>query len=1686
MSEKGSVFQKGGGGTNFEQLVQTAFLTTLIVQGNVPSVNSGKLSEVALQVTNRGYETDDFMATVKSANSDHHLLIQVKHDISFTADNKKFQEVINGFWKDFNNLVLFNKTKDKLIIVKNGLTKDERNHLKSLFNWAIYHASETDFITEVNRIKGKKSRLDIFRKVLKEANQNRDLTDKEIWEFLKCLDVLEYDFLNEGSVDKSYFLNLINLSKSQNSTASAIEIWDSIFAYISNLNPNGGSVTLESIKEQHFFKHFDNNRLNPYFKAVDKLKSDSNDILQPMKTVIGISVNNFHLPRIKNEEKILEALSCSQFTIVTGKPGVGKSAQIKDILERDFSNSNVFVFRADQFNEPTIANVFSNLGINEKIKDIFSCISLINNKIIFIDSLEKLLEADPECAFKQLLAYIKKDPEIKIIASSRKYAIDLITIKFGIDKKDTNIIEIPPFNEEELELVTNKFPQLINVLKNSKIKKLLQSPKYLDFSISAIKKTNDDYSNISSTEFKDKLWNALVVNSTTRIKGLPAKREKAFMEIAVKRAKEMKLFTQPINADEEAIDYLENDEIIFQENNNRRYSPTHDILEDWALVKYISSKFDENPKPKDLFDNLGTEPAIRRAFRLWVEDYLVDNSKKIHELIKATILDTTIEKYWADELLVAIFKSDNSSSFFSTFQQELLNNNSVFFNRCLHLIKTCCKESDEREGSTNFLLPIGSGWAESIFFIKKNINQLNFIKFSVINFLTDWYYKLILQYEQIDKKELISAKFIVLNYINEIEAGKEAQGEEEFWEDKIVKEKSSDLIMILFELASISKDEITKLVERAFISKKNQNAWQLNSFYKEIIKKCLSGTGSQRFIKELPDLIVETAWKNWKYVPPKKEEIADSRFGIFDNVTLRDEQCWGIKDKDFFPAGIYKTPFYRLMCAHPMIGVKFIIDFINYSVDFYVNNTCSNKQEISEIRIELNDGTIINQWGSWELWAAYRGLSVTNYALESLLVSLEKFLLLIAELKTDRSSENLKYIFNYILQNSNNIAPLAVLTSVTIAFPNEVEEMMLPILSVKEFYEWDLQRSIRETTVVSPFDVKIPIAQNERGQSNKLPHRQKYRSGLADFILEYQFNNGKLNIEIFKIFDKLQLQIKDNNLGWKKRLNEIDTRKWKVHAYDEKLGGYPIKPIYEEDVAQHLASNQGYIETHNKSITYSTIISKAYDKTEIIDYEKWKECFIYYFQLKDVDPLFDHPITLANLGLSEFSKELLEEEKKWCLETLFYAIEHIIEDTFNPSFNFDRNINLTEKSIALSSLHLLMENAENSEHINGLVGTMIYILIAPFNDYDLDNAINYLREIFFKKYPEEAKRVWLGLLNYSEFLKRNPFPSQLHHESSLKSVEQHEKFIKKISSHKNLKFDMSTINFQTHKESLLVRAFKIIPYTTIDIDFIDFIEHFIKLLVIDLLIEEPTINKTHKKQITSKAINIVKYYLAEFLLKVNIKVSKSVLNIISAPIFENNSLTEREKKNLFEFTLNVQEQIIYKLDDIITNSNDKCLKDEMINNFWLLWEYLFDEEKKSKQKYFISKILLDIRWKETATHWEPLENRKDFYELIMKELGKNSVSSIVNIFSTIGEKTFLPDSLTLLVEILKAENTSNIVLSYGSAESLIKRLFYNHITKIKKNKILIDDYIWILNQMVDFGSSHAYLFRENVITYKSI
>lgn len=1684
MSEKGSVFQKGGGGTNFEQNVQTAFLVTMLVGGDVPCIQSSRISEIALQVTNRGYETDDLLVVAKSEDGEHRILIQVKHEIAFTAQSKLFKEVLSAFWKDYNNTSVFDKGKDKLVVVKSGLTKSERNHLKSILNWANTHSTASDFVSEVNRIKAKKEQLDVFRAILKEANNNVELTDEALWEFLKCVDVLDYDFLNEGSTCKTNFLNLIKLCKNSSSALNEEDIWNSLYSYVSSINPNGGSVTLESVKGQDFYKHFDLTHLSPYNAAIKKLKNDSQAILLPVEALIGFDEKKIHFQRTELIERISDSINNSQITIVLGKPGVGKTAVVKDLLKKDFPNASVIVFRADQFSVPTLANVLSNIGINESIDDIFSCVSLIPEKIVFIDGFEKLLESDPECAFRQFLTLIKDYPDVKVVLATRKYALDLLSLKFDISCDNQQIIEIPQLDESDLLIASQKYPNLNPLLENEKIKQLLQCPKYLDFALRVVDKAKNDLSNLTVFGFKDMLWNALVVDAKNTKNGLPIKREKAFMNIAVKRAKEMKLFTKPDDAiDADALVCLENDEIVFQENTNRRYSPTHDILEDWALERYVSEKYDECSNPEDFFVNLGNEPAIRRAFRLWVEDYLIDNNDKLVELIRVLASDNTIERYWADELLISVSRSDNCAYFFEAFEKDLLLDNGAFLDKCLHVIKTCCKEMVD-VGDTTCLMPIGAGWKCALSFIRNHVEQLNGIRVSIISFMVDWYNKLLLKYDLVGIEEQSDAKSIVLYYIGEIESGALVLENNDFYE--------KSLISILFDLATISKDEIISLVKRCYDHKKNEHSWKLQSFYEKVKERVLSGVGNVHFVDKLPELVIEVAWKEWKYTPIEKDFPDDH--ALYLPHHLHEDERWGIKCAQYFPSGIYKTPFYNLLRYHTKEGVAFIVDFINYAVYFYVNAPdIQYKFDVTKVDVVIDDQTVSSKYACAELWMAYRAHSFTSYLLESLLMSLEKYLLEIARIGSEVGRNILSYTFDYILKNSNNIAPVAVLSSVAMAYPKEVGASMLPLFSVKEFYDWDLKRALQEPASMAIYDHRIPFAQKERGESNKLPHRTKYRRGLLDFVLDYQYNIRTLNKELFKVFDVLKQRSQGSgDLVWQKNLLEMDIRNHEIGEYDPKLGGFLVTPKYNEVVNDFIKENQDEYDCYQESSKFAGLMQRAWENNDLICFEDWIECYSYYSKKAKEDvpiemKLLDRPITLAYLGLSRFSKNISADQKEWCIDKLYQSIIDIIQEANCRGFDVQIRFNIIEKDIALSSFHLLMDNVTEEDEKNSIALLIIYVLIAPFANSDFIKNVLYFRGPFFDHYPSIAKKIWLVFISLSVYRKRIGYNYRCESESQLQKEDD---FIYSQLTNKGLSLDLQEIAFDKCDRFILYKAFVSTPIHFEDSDFYNFISHTLSIIIGDLQREE---ENSVLIQVYYELTANIEQYLALCLLDSESCYSSPLFKKLVETALSHKQIIRYGRNELLEFVDYVLDFLVIKLYDKGTLYETEDIYKKEIEHFWYLWN-VFDELIPEDSKHpLMQKLLFDIQYLLAddkgilnEDNWKVLENKKEFYRRILMGKGKHYVASAIKVFSTIGNKAFMPDGISWISDLLKNDSTLCGCLNSTQAEKWIKRLFYDHISSIKSNKRLIEDYLWILNKMVELGSSNAYFIRENVITYKKV
>lgn len=1675
MSSETSVFQTSGGGYDYEHYVQSGFLTTMILQGSIPIFPNGKITEICFQCKNKGYTTDDLFLEVNDVKGTHRILAQIKYNIALTEKNQTFIEVIDAFWQDFNKSDVFDKEKDKLFLIKSGLTNDDKNHINVILDWAATHKDENDFFSEVERIDVKNQKLLIFSKLLSKANGGVDLSKKQIWEFLKCFKLISYDFASENSTDQSNILNLISLSKSKKTASTSFEIWNSLLVLCTVYNRNGGSIDLKTLKGLDVFVYFDLSITQDAYLSLQKLIDDGNLIFKPIIN----TVKGFHVNRNEIRQDIFRSIMQNQVTFVTGAPGVGKSALIKELLGIEFIDSLPFIFKADQFNKSTLSQVFSGIGITYNLSELVSTISLLQNKIIIIDSGEKLLEGDPDSSFKQLLELIKENTDLKMLVTSRSYAVNIIVQKYSIS--NLNLIEIPTLSDIELQTINNNFPQINKLLDNKEVKEILRSPKYLEFALNAIDKSEFQSNNISLTEFKDKLWFQIIENGNVVKSGIARKREKTFSHIAIGRAINMGLFFQPDDnvIEYDAVDALLNDDVISKNGIKYEFTPSHDILEDWALIRHISLVNTSLAVGETLFEKLGNQPALRRAFRLWIEELILTNIEVVLELVKVTLKDDKIERYWVDEILTAIFRSKDCKAFFDGFRNLLIESNAAFLNRCILICRTTCKEYSYTDNlGKDILLPIGSAWEELLDFIAENYEDLHVIRNTIFEFLLDWECKYIFTFQKCTAREIVAANFIAIFFIKEIES------QEKFWFDSLGKNRFESLLYLVFNFAPYDEDkEIEKILHRTLNWEKKESSWNLDGFYEEAVKIALGGVRNQRIVKKYPDLIIDLATKNWKSSQKKRDKI-EGPLGFNFPERKEREDSWGVKRHrfDFFPSGVYKTFVYNILQSHPTAGIKFIVDFTNYMITSYSKSDYGKSEHLIEVKIHLNSGVVVEEYSNDFLWQAYRGTVVTHGLLESILVGFEKYMLEMADTKDEIIMQFFQTIVDYCLKNSNSVIFTSIFASIFTAYPKAFGKSILPILKCKECYEFDLHRATREHSALAVADHEISFAQQERYNSNQLPHRKKYTRGLRDFIFQYQFTVGELNTEIFEILDSFYKTCADK-IWWEKAIYEMDSRKYKASKVKDRTDVLQLEVEYPEKVLSTVITITEERKYEDTSVSFINKLPKVIDGSETMTIDEWKMIHLHYTNDEDQNSMFDMPVSLAVIGLKDFLFEIDQDQKRWSVKIIANTLFEIAKQKLNYG-SFDRPpYNILEEQLTIESTHLLFSFCEDEEDLNEVKITIAYLLISHLADHEQKEISTYFRTIFFEKHPEFTLKIWSFLILYAKFDNDNKSKYFRTQEDEKAYHEKKHQFILENILDDNI--SDSDIDFENYEAHFLALALLMINVKTKNKLQQKFILDFTGLLLQDSKLENGYSNYGNKKRrrLTTGISVKVNFILNEILLYNEIGFSTKLLNVIIAPFLNSDFKIDSSSNDMYKFSAEVLSTLITRFDDIVLKDNDAEIEKYGIQ-FWKLWEELYSKLKSTNKNYFAKEMLLDAQWGMKSDKWKGFINKNKFYEEILFHYGTHNFDSVLRVSSTFGERVLLPERLPWIVKFLK-ENPKNIqYLGSNNSKLLIKKLFDNHIGIIKNNQNLVSDFMFILNNMVDIGLPEAYLVRECVIIYK--
>ena len=246
-----SPFSTGGGGPHFEAHVQASFVTLMLTGGHAPCLPCWPITEIKLQGKIDGFDTDDLVVFVENPSSREcrKLLGQVKHSIAITKNNVLFREVIQAAWNDFNNPKVFTRNKDIIALITGPLSATDVHNVQWLLNQAKHTKNVDEFFRNVQQSNfsppKSNEKLVAYQHHLKAANDGKEVTRDDLYNFMKHFHLLGYDLGNEFGVVQS----LLHSHISQFQQQYPQQVWSRVVDIVQTWNQDAGTITPGKLPE---------------------------------------------------------------------------------------------------------------------------------------------------------------------------------------------------------------------------------------------------------------------------------------------------------------------------------------------------------------------------------------------------------------------------------------------------------------------------------------------------------------------------------------------------------------------------------------------------------------------------------------------------------------------------------------------------------------------------------------------------------------------------------------------------------------------------------------------------------------------------------------------------------------------------------------------------------------------------------------------------------------------------------------------------------------------------------------------------------------------------------------------------------------------------------------------------------------------------------------------------------------------------------------------------------------------------------------------------------------------------------------------------------------------------------------------------------------------------------------------
>lgn len=1672
----------GGEGPYFEQHVNAYWLALLLVDAIPPIALDATISKVSFQTEHLGWHTDDVLVTTR-ANSGavRQLACQVKKTLTIGA-GEEFRGTIVDAWKDFSSGCVFREDHDAILIVTQLGTYAVLRDFAGLLDCARASSNAADF---ANRLATPgfvnadvRAHSTVIEKIL-DAHEGVTVPRERVRRFLQHVYVLSLDLNTATSQGVAHIKTLLaHTANEGDAAAAATATWNELLAEVGRFEPKAREYERGTLPASVLSRHSPISTKDR--RALEALRKHSGVILSGIRTVVG---SELHLPRPAIVTQLLEQLERSRVLLVSGVAGSGKSAVVKETEQVLAVNHFVFAFRAEELATAHFDLTLGAAQIGMSGRDLAAVLAAHPRKILIVESVERLLEVSSRDAFTDLLTFVRDDPTWRLLLTCRDYSVDLLRVAFlQAAAIPHGTLPVPPLTDDELRFAAERVPVIARLLENDRLRALLRNPYTLDMAV-RIPWRDEDRLPESEREFRARFWHSFVLAEHYRERGMPLRRGETFMEICARRAQALTLFAPTAGLDAEALAALQKDGLVaVSAEHPTLAAPTHDVLEDWGVLEWIDQAYQRaNSRVEEFAAMLGSFPAIRRTYRTWIAELLDRDPANADAFFDSVVAAASLPLHFRDDTIIAFLRSDQAPALLQRHAAALVADDKQLLRRVVHLLRVGCVTLPgwmPFGAATSILFqPEGRAWPSVLTVVCDNLAAFDGRdRLLLLGLVEDWAKGVSMQVPYPDGHEAAAA--ITLWVIARCGG---------YQSTELLKRA----LKALAKIPASDAEGFAAILRGRDDEERDHACEEL----REIVYDGIEGLSVAR---DLPDLLVEVGKD---YFLATEEDLHD-RYTYSPDIEL----FFGVRaarSHGYLPPSAFRGPFRPLLQHHPRAGRDFIVDLLNYCGQWYGKRlgTDRNIQTAFEITLTFADGTTKTQWANGRLWQLYRGTSATPYVLQSAAMALEAWIFEVA--KADEKL--LDPLLLQLLRASDSAAATAVAGSVAVAYPYACGETLLVLLSSPECIMLDRARMVSDWSG-SPFprlpqrDPMNHVFARERAEADAEPHR---RQDLEMAIARLQAS--PFAARVHQALDRhraalppVEEQNEDDRV-WRLALHRMDLRKYEPSLAEPNDG--PTADANEQTAEQSRyivltpsapeADLQAMMqESSDRHARVSGLLGnqmwgiKVFEGAEGTRYDpsEWRTRLAAVRASEDAvasadEMMFGNGATvIAAVCVRDHWPELIDDERAWCLKRLSDEIARTAND-WSDGAQMPGFMNPAVPAATVTSrLVLQAEGAPEDVALAALAAGLTH----PNREARLAAARAVGRDLWTSHRDLVLRCVHALRVEAMTFQRR--------------SDADRKKPYAKREEVETLRAESAALA----RDIVCGRR----PVVADDVSAFapsNWSEADASVAILSILVEAPT-DRVTLDAFPQIAATLVEWWNADS-------------HDRSQPRERRSDETEYALKDLLaEGLFRVSDAdvaaIIRPLTDAVDTHPDEVAdilrdiiiredRDPATERFWFLWRSFAEQVRNARWlpdidteyargRQLLDGVLLARGWKENARHWKSLEGHAHHVHRLFEQLALSRavLNRYLLFLYHVGEQS-LPKAFVRLHARMRQGNQTELLAEGDSSfvlEALLLRFVYSKPFELKQRLDLRAAVLFLLDALVESGSSAAFRMRDDFVT----